>query len=88
MCKHKNIVMIVFSSIVIELVLVVFLLHRVLEWIEPYALIEQSLGAALSPMNAVIIGVMLLTSLTLIIVLYLLFRKNHSLDQQINTVQI
>lgn len=88
MYKNKNIVMIIFSSIVVAIALVVFLLHRVLNWIEPYTLIEQSRGAALSPMNAVIIGAMLVTSLALIIVSYLLFRKNNSLDQQINTVQI
>lgn len=81
MYKNKNIVMIIFSSIVVAIALVVFLLHRVLNCIEPYTLIEQSRGAALSPMNAVIIGVMLVTSLALIIVSYLLFRKNNSHKQ-------
>ncbi|WP_339196071.1 methyl-accepting chemotaxis protein [Solibacillus sp. FSL R5-0449] len=78
MYKNKNIVMILFSIIMISITVSVFLLHRVFGWIEPYTLLEQSRGASLTPMNATIIFSLISLSVGLIIASYILFRKNSS----------
>lgn len=78
MYKNKNVVMIGFSVIIVVIMLVVFLLHRVLGWIEPYTLIEQSRGAALSPVNGAILGVMMFIAIGLIVAAYVVFRKDNS----------
>lgn len=72
----KNIVMMLLALIVLSIAILVLFLHRIVNWIEPYVLIEQSRGAALTPIETgVVITFFAITAGALVAAL-LLFRKN------------
>ena len=71
----KNLVMISFAAIVLGISLIVHFLHRVVQWIEPYTLLEQSRGAASAAHTTVLAAFMAITVLTLI-ASFLLYKRD------------
>lgn len=73
---NKNFVMIMLSFIVFLISMLVLFLHRVVDWVDPYVLIEQSRGVALSPIETSILSLFFILSAGALITAFLLFRKN------------
>ena len=73
---NKNAVMIGFAAILSVIIAIVYILHHIVNWIEPYTLIEQSRGASLEPMHVGIIAGIFAIAVGTVITSFVLFRKN------------
>lgn len=72
----KNIVMMLLALIVFCISVLVLFLHRIVHWIEPYTLIEQSRGAALAPVDTGILVTLFLISGGALVASYIVFKKD------------
>ena len=72
----KNLVMIYFAAVILAIAALVFFLHRIVGWIEPTTLIEQSRGAAASLPNYFMIGAFFFITFGTLLASIFFYRQN------------
>lgn len=73
----KNMVMILLALIVFFISILVLFLHRIVNWVEPYVLIEQSRGAALTPVETSVVIVFYAITLGALVAAFLLYKRQN-----------
>lgn len=73
----KNIVMIILALIVFLISILVLFLHRIVNWVEPYVLVEQSRGAALTSIETSVLATLFLLAGGALIAAFVLYKKNN-----------
>lgn len=72
----KNLVMIGFAAVVLLISLIVYFLHHIIEWIEPYTLLEQSRGASSNSSVLPILILLMLIAITALIASIIFYKKD------------
>lgn len=72
----KNLVMIGFATVVLLISLIVHFLHRVVGWVEPYTVLEQSRGASSSVAHTSMLVFLLAVTVVALLAAVILYRRD------------